>query len=312
MPRLPEELLSKVRSVGCHANQTAAEETASAGLPHEPEIDFVLMSEFIRHSGSFVFDEDWSVSIEAHRLDNFPFVGGREVGDFGVWVQFEHGGRVEGHKIVLLQSKRLMPREDRRTADLGSQRRLFPTSKQRRERVFVFDEDCRYEAIRAGDQQVQVIDHFQENYDVLVYYLLYNPSSLPLRVVTPQRNTPCNDASFREDEVTVEECGCRIVPASSLHKVLNGLEPGKSPSYSDIADITPDPKHNVEFSAGWRFEDFLADLLLPCKEAKALSTFPHRKLIQAFRERKIPRCGLLQLGIEIPGGLEWLPEERAD
>jgi len=99
--------------------------------------------------------------------------------------------------------------------------------------------------------------HFERRWGTQMYYLLYNPCAVPHSVQMPLEGP----ISAGDNEV-----GCRIVPKTTVDRVLAGKNAGYIPSYCDIADgVTPNTYDGMS-SGGWRLEEFAADLMLQCKE----------------------------------------------
>ncbi len=263
---------------------------------HEEMLDLTFVEAVAAHAGPHRTPSDTVVDIDVH------FVGGGwhferwEIADIGVIVVFRRLGQVLRRKVVLLQSKRLYPREAEFTEAHGLARpggfgyllRLDEPD-IRNPRLFRFDGDCRYKALQVGDEQWAVIGAYESQYGVPVHYLLYHPSTLPREVTVP---IPLPAAAPLPRDV-----GTRVLPATILRADLAGSARNYAPSFDDLASDAPAP--------GAALPCFIADAVLGCTEGYSPTDFVQDEGVnRIFTLRSGPIAAAIVMDIDLPETVE--------
>jgi hypothetical protein len=275
---------------------------------HETPLDMTFIQHFLSVSAPHVFPSGWTVEISTHYLG-----GGRhwadwqdwprkwEIADIGFLVQFRQAGKLIRSKVALLQSKRLYADELHLDEDVPYDYmvgfgRLFkddqPWSDVVAPRRFGFTDQSRYQALMTGPGQYAAIRDYEENRKVPVYYMLYNPTTIPTSTTVPI--TPGAASSGAID------VGCRIVPASQLRSLLTGTPDGSTPSYGDLSAGLPLPFDQQRHRAGWRLESFVVDLLLECEVGYVANSPSDGGLNYIFNRRSGPISAALALTLDAP------------
>jgi hypothetical protein len=115
-------------------------------------------------------------------------------------------------------------------------------------REFVFDQSCLYASLKAQDRQVKTITDFNAEFGESVYYMFYNPSSVPVTIRYPVKT---------RRTITSVKLGCRVFFSKEVHAVLDTLAKDRSPSLDAIV--------KGGAASNWRLEEWVADHLLACK-----------------------------------------------
>lgn len=214
----------------------------------------------------------------APHLDwDFPQRRRWETADIAILVFVYRGDTLVAKKIGLLQSKRLFPTnqdvddEDEigflhgMNAFIGRDGQQAAASLHR---TYSFDETCTFAAIQAGHRQVELIDALNRDFGKAVFYLLYGPPELPYTVSYPLRKR------IRVGEMLV---GNRVVDADNVHRALNGLADGQSPSFSMLQSAC--------IGRDWSLETWAADLLLTCQVGQQFDDSNDQR-VRYFLERR--------------------------
>jgi len=218
-----------------------------SGFPsvYETTLDQILVTRLVK-----AFNRVIAPTVSA----DVTYIGGKkqyhksELADILVAFEDSYSGKV---KLALLQSKRLYPKKSKATVSrLG-----IPYRKEE------FLSSSTYNALRDKKQQssIQAISNYTNG---SIFYLFYNPWCIPLAALRPY-------TSF----VGTPEAGMRVMPAE---EILQNMPKRGVPKYSSIKEIfykmPQKDKHGYDFEeAGWRFEDWMADLFLGCKVGYGLT-----------------------------------------
>ena len=97
-------------------------------------------------------------------------------------------------------------------------------------RLFQFNEDSKYSALSKGSEQWEAIEQYEEHKQIPVYYLFYNPFSLPCAVAVPH----VEKAKLPKDCVA----GCRVVPCRHVRKMMVRSKANESPTYGQLTKKT--------------------------------------------------------------------------
>jgi hypothetical protein len=210
-----------------------------------------------------------------------------------------------------LQSKRLFADEDNPESESAFENRfrrgfsgLFASDDElanlSRSRTFTFSAQSSYKSLAPDNYQYDAVRHYEEQNDIPVYYLLYNPLVLPQSIELPLTG----DIIQRPCEV-----GCRVVPSSHLRQAVDAAGVEKSPSYRDLREKLPVPFTDDANRAGWRLEYFVVDLLLQCKTGRITDIRNDSGLRTAFYRRTRPISAAIGITIDGPQGFDWAIQE---
>ncbi len=185
---IPGDVFEWVTDIFRQCNMRISEKlTNNPNLP-EQSLDLTWVEHFSQYASPVTLGSSWTVKVETHFLGGLRHCYNWEIADIGVLLFVRRGGRVATSKVALLQSKRLYPTTDRvreehpSAYETGFARLADPEDLQTPitlEAEFEFNEDCRFGALVAGSNQVRAITAYQRENNLLVYYQLYNPWSLP-------------------------------------------------------------------------------------------------------------------------------------
>ncbi|SFQ45111.1 hypothetical protein SAMN04489713_13439 [Actinomadura madurae] len=291
---VPEDVIEYVRDVFKLADRRATSKLDRMPTTHEEWLDFSLIDAISEASGPHETQSGVTVDIAVH------FVGGGvhwkrwEVADLGFIVNFRRPSELIRTKVVLLQSKRLYPRESEFIEDAGVTMHggfgslMEPSSLLGKgPRNFTFDEACRYKALQIGDRQWQSIADYEENYKIPVHYLLYHPHAIPYSEVEIPVRLPVR---FNESE---PEVGSRVLRASVLHLLARTFPRNYAPSYAEVKGKVP--------ALGVQLPDFVADEVLKCREGYVVDDgIENEGLRRVFSQRSAPIAAAIRVDIVLP------------
>jgi hypothetical protein len=291
--------------VGC--NGRVSQTITQVPTIHEVPLDMTFIQHFLGVSAPRRFQSGWTVEINTHYLgggrhyaewDDFPRRW--EIADIGLLVIFREAGKVLRSKVALLQSKRLYPDEQEFEEDVPPDYikgfgRLFPSDDDWAEviepRKFEFTLESRYKALLTGNRQYQSIAAYENQRNIPVYYLLYNPSQIPSSAVLPLTGVQAVDTDV--------QVGCRVVPANQLRTALSSRPAGHSPTYSEIISSLGTP-FGPDHPAGWRLEHFVVALLLECETGYIAESREDSGLNYIFYRRTGPISAALAITLDAP------------
>ncbi len=256
-------------------------------------VEFISM-----HSGLHRTPSDTVVDIDVH------FVGGGwhlerwEVADLGLLVTFRRLGQVLRRKVVLLQSKRLYPREVEfvethglaRPGGFGHLVRIVDDIDIRAPRTFRFDNECRYRALQLGDDQWRTIADYESQFGIPIHYLLYHPAHLPVQVDVP--------IQLPLAERPHTEVGARILPAPLLRASTTQFARNYAPSYNDLLAGGA--------TLGEALPSFVADEVLGCREGYVPGDpfIDDPGVNRVFNLRGAPIAAAIAIYIDLPESVE--------
>jgi hypothetical protein len=211
-------------------------------------------------------------------------------------------GRRVRTKAALLQSKRLysveqrtLQEDNRDTYGVGFGR--FYESDENwlsntNTRTFTFNGMSKYRTLTMWDNQTKVINHWEREYEVPVYYLMYNPWHVPWTMTVPLLSPIAT--------VTTCDVGCRVIAAQQVFGLAATRKARYTPSYRDLANRLPAPFASGEHVAGWRLEHFVVDLVLGCKAGVVVDGREQDLLRPMFFLRGGPIAAAISLTIDAP------------
>lgn len=237
---LPVDVVDYIRGIFATANQMLSDRIERQPNVHEESLDLAFLDAVSAYSGPHKTKSDTVVDIDIH------FVGGGwhferwEVADIGLIVIFRRLSNILRTKIILLQSKRLYPREAdfveahglARPGGFGYLARRN-TPDIRTPRSFRFDTECCYRALQVGDQQWAVIAEYESKYGIPVHYLLYHPGQMPSETVVP--------VELPLPEGLLPAVGSRVMPAVLVR--------------AETADRTRNYRRGAQYRRAWLIPD---------------------------------------------------------
>ena len=302
---IPEVVIDYVRERFATANDKATHTLETQPSMYEETLDHILVMELTASPPLFFAAERIGISIESHWLGSRWMYGRWEIADIAFFITLRQQGCLEARKVALLQTKRLYSTEidvtelDEADYRIGIGRladRIDPQVPLSQQRWFSFDDRSVYGAMRAGHEQVQRIDAYMGERDLPVYYGLYNPPVLPFRAAYPE----APNAMKHPNEV-----GCRIIPASAVHAVLDTLPFGQNPSFIDLTLAAPLNHRDERSRHGWRLENFIADEVLRCRRGALFDQARDPNLQALLYGRSAPIAAAISVTIdfgELAGG----------
>jgi hypothetical protein len=300
--QIPEDVIEFTRTIFDKANTKATRALARQPSAHEEMLDFQVFAA-LDEVGPCILESGIAVDIDTHWLGGRRHYDGRwEIADIGIVIVLRRAGRMLWRKVALLQSKRLYSREipvvEMELADyrIGIGRLVdrtedIPTRTEARR--FKFDHECVYGAMAASSSQVKVIDAYIAKHNIPVYYSLYNPPTMPFEGTTPR---PISSPSTSENHL-----GCRVLTSTQVHTVLSNLPVGRTPRFVEMIREAPAASTDPYDIHGWRFETFVADEVMRCREGRLFERADDADLYALLYERTAPIASLIQISIDMPG-----------
>ena len=299
---IPADIVDWFRSVFAASNRRLAERIQNAPATPEPHLDTTFIEHLTAYSSPHTFPSGWAIRIDTHYLGGMRHFYGREIADIGILVFFHRAGSLIRQKVALLQSKRLYPTAgdvayiddyDFRIGMARLAQRDRHVASMMTQRLFSFDENSRYLALHAHDNQYTTIAKYKSERRMPVFYLLYNPPTIPLQVQMPL-NSYVN--------ITADpSLGSRVMPYQYVARCLASKAPGYRPSVADLAN------NGSIHDTGWRLEYFMADLLLSCQQGRRFTDADSDDIETLFFRRSGPIAATVAVTIEMPEEAE-LPE----
>jgi hypothetical protein len=299
---IPPEIVDWIRGVFESVNARVSLKLTRFPTTHETSLDMSLIEEVSQHSAPVRFHSGWTVHLETHYLGGGKYWGRWEIADIGLLIVFRQAGVTLGTKIALLQSKRLYPVEAEASSEdlpvdylVGFGRLLKAEQEYKssvKPRKFSFVEESCYRALEYQGLQFKAILRYQDESDVPVHYLLYNPLSLPISIHYP---VEASQASVAGDC----QLGARVISAVTLNEKLkrNRLKKLDNPTYDDIFVSL-----RKSSTPPWTLQYFVADLVLGCKEGHVAGINPieDSALFRVFNRRSGPISAAIAITIDAP------------
>lgn len=306
---LPRDVVTWLRRVFRSCNFLASSKLSRIPTLHQAFLDLSIIECLTRVEAPIVFPSGWRITLETHFLGGFPMFRSWEIADIGFLLMLRRGGRLLRSKVALLQSKRLYPVE--LTKDDDFERRQFigfgrlhredaSYRQLHRSRVFSFTPSSRYQALTISDQQYASIQAYEKEHGIPVYYLLYNPLSIPWRARFPVRAKE----ALRLPTLSV---GCRVITFEALHSSALAKSRGSHPAYRDIVSKLASFREHPH-RGGWTFQHFVVDLLLGCKEGYKTDLQEDERLETVFFRRTAPISAAIALTVDAPEDVPLLEE----
>jgi len=301
-PEIPDDVVAWFRGVFAEANRRVCERLVNVPNIRETSLDDGLVEALIPDTAPRQLSSGAIVRMDTHNIGGLRRIDRLhwdltprrrwETADIAVIVFIYRREILIAKKVGLLQSKRLYPEnndveEDDEVDFLYGMnafiRRDGSQAIATLHRNFAFVETCIYGAIQARSNQVTSIDKLNRDFGTAVYYLLYNPHTIPLSVSYPLTG-----------RILVERpaVGCRVVEAEALHGALSGLPEGTSPTFATIS--------RAGAASNWRLETWAADLLLTCRVGQRFDDSRDSEVRYFLERRSGPIGAALAASITLP------------
>jgi hypothetical protein len=290
-PAIPNDIVEWFRRAFAHANARVTERLLNVPNIRETALDDGLIEALIPQSAPRLLPSGAVVEMNIHNIGGLRRLHQWETADIAIIVFVYRRGQLLAQKIGLLQSKRLYPanNEVQDSDPLGFQygmnqflRRDPKSVLGRLHRQYDFNKNCTYGALTAGDPQINSIRQVNETLGEAVYYLFYNPSSIPMCVRYPV-------SSYQS--VSEPPLGCRVYKTDDVDAVLKKLKKGKPPSIGALERLPPE--------SNWRLETWAADLLLTCKVGQLFGPDREQVVSSLLERRSGPIGAAIAISIEV-------------
>ena len=301
---IPRDVVDYVRNVFLVCNRRIGGKLAAVPNASEPSLDLTMIEQLSQFSAPTILPSDWTVRIDTHYLGGLRHFDRWEVADIGVLLFLRQAGKLVRSKVALFQSKRLYPDsgdiDEEGAADyhIGFAR-LVPAgpsvSPMAIQHVFSFSEQSKYRALHVRDDQWRAIRQFQQARQIPIYYLLYNPWTIPFSQTFPLTRRP---SLGKQSSV-----GCRIIPADVLMPSLSDRLDNYSPQFREVCGLLRGPVRN---RSGWRIEHFVSRLLLGCTHGRIFQDPADDDIESLFFRRSGPIAAAIGINVEMPQHVEWI------
>lgn len=294
--QVPENVRRYIVNIFSELNDSISRKlTVVPNIPEET-LDISFIDNLSRHSAPRIVSPNWAIRIAAHFIGNIRHRRRYEIADLGVVIIFKNAGTVLARKLILLQSKRLYPTNNKVIEfddfdyDLGL---ALITDRDRLESsvfsqvIYKFDNTSNYGALRAKSRQCTVIQEHFEDTNIPVHYLLYNPLVLPCSITYP--------VTANEMEFPAREFGIRVIPTEFVHAILDEYGSSAPLRVADLCDREGDGR-----MFGWSLEDFF-DEVIQCKEGYFFDGSKDVGLSRLFSRKSGPIFCIVEIVIEKGG-----------
>lgn len=295
-PELPSDVIDWFRAAFAEANSAASSRLHRVPNIHEPSLDDALIEALIPLSSPHLLESGAIVEMNIHNIGGLRRFHRWETADIAVIVFIYRSGNLLAKKIGLLQSKRLYPaNRDVDDSDpvefyYGMNKFLRRDPKSvlaRLHRQFDFNEQCLYSALTAGSDQIKAMASFTEKFGEAIYYLLYNPPTLPVSIRYP---------IIEKMAVETPALGCRVFTVADVNQALASLSENAAPTFQQIAALGS--------SSNWRLEQWAADLLLTCQVGRQFDDSDEDLVSNLLARRSGPIGAAIAVSIELGAAAE--------
>ncbi|CAA2136927.1 hypothetical protein [Methylobacterium bullatum] len=291
-PTLPDDVIDFFRSAFEDANRHVTERLLNVPNIRETSLDDALIDSLVPFSPARRLASGAVVAMDIHNIGGLRRLGGWETADISVIVFVYRHTQLIAQKIGMLQSKRLYPKNNDVADDdpIGFLYGMNAFLKRQPKsplallnRQFEFDDTCVYGAIKAEDRQVKSIAEMNKKLGQAVYYLFYNPPSMPQVI---------KNAGVERQQVTANDIGCRVYTENEVNAAIAGFEKGRSPTFSQISAAGT--------VSNWRLETWAADLLLKCQVGQIFDEADTEKITELLVRRTGPIGASIAVLIALP------------
>ena len=301
--QIPQDVFEFVRKVFQQCNRRISAKIAAVPNTSEPSLDLTLIEHLSQFSSPTTLLSEWTVRIDTHYLGGLGHFRRWEIADIGILLFLRQAGQLVTSKVGLLQSKRLYPdngdilEETAADYQIGFAR-LVPSgphvASMQVKHAFSFSASSRYGALRVRDGQWNRIVEYQKQRTIPVYYLLYNPWTIPFHQTVPLYAQPTLSGT--------PSGGCRVISADTLVESQTFRPDNYTPRFRDICGLLSGGKANY---CGWKLEHFVSGLLLGCSEGRVFQDPNEVDLESLFFRRSGPIAAAIGINVEMPESLEW-------
>lgn len=292
-PVIPQDAIEYFREAFTEASRVATERIVNIPNIRETTLDDTLVDALIPFSPPKLLESGAVVEMDIHNIGGLRRLYKWETADIAVLVFVYRGRQMVAQKIGMLQTKRLFPQNNDVVEDDPEGFRYGMNAFLNRDkrsplavlnRQFVFDDACIYGSLNADSDQVGAINQLNQRFGDAVFYMFYNPSTVPITVQYPVSS---------KHTVTNVDLGCRVYNSSEVHTVLDTLKKGQSPSLKSIRDGGT--------SSEWRLEEWVADHLLVCKVGQRFDDSTKENIRVLLERRTGPIGAAIAISIALPG-----------
>lgn len=295
---LPDDVKLTLNRIFSDCNRAVSRQISIFPNTHEETLDQLLVTHLAQMQGPIKFDSGWIMRFDAHFIGGGRHYRTWEVADIGLMVVFRKKGKIVRSKLVFLQSKRLYastlkfkPIDPYYRMGMG---RLLVTDEEHQEliekKTITFSSDCRYKAIKTGDDQYDAMEHFSRAHDIEIFYLFYNPVEIPWSVESPVEIIP---------EITENNVGCRVVPRDLLDSGLDKKGQNYSPTFSEVTSIVAGQLEGNDSTSGWRLEHFVNELFIACKKGKIDDSPNFQLLLNLMNQKSSPISSAISISFDL-------------
>ena len=290
-PALPADVVDWFRSAFADANGAATSRLFNIPNIHEPALDDALIEALIPVSPPRLLPSGAVVEMNIHNIGGLRRFHRWETADIGIIVFVYRTGNLLAQKIGLLQSKRLYPANRDVDDDdpvgfaygMNKFLRRDPQSVlSRLHQQFDFNDDCIYAALQTGSEQIAAMASFTAKFGEALYYLLYNPPSLPVTVHYPVTAKQAVESS---------PLGCRVFTVADIDRALSPLTANTAPTFKQVQNAKPE--------SDWRLEHWAADLLLSCQVGRQFDASDESLVSNLLVRRSGPIGAAIAISIEL-------------
>ena len=297
MYNIPEEVIDYVRSHFANCNNQLSQSLSMFPGIREESLDNNFISYFSRVGGPVKLNPNWNIRFEAHFIGGGRHYKTWEVADIGLMIIFRKKGKIVRSKMAFLQSKKLyadnVKAPERDPYGRMGMGRLLDTEAEHLEKVNMktlkFEEKSKYKAFKKESEQQHAMSSFQRKFGINMYYLFYNPLNIPHTITSPFEGQP---------DLSENKVGCRVVTKDFLDEALKIHPKNKVPSFGDIKYMLPGEFMQEEHAGGWRFEYFVADLIMRCKEGLIDDSPNFETLQELLYQKSRPISAALSITID--------------
>jgi hypothetical protein len=295
MYEIPANVIGYVKNHFARCNDQLAQSLTIFPGIREESLDNNFISYFSRIAGPVRVDSNWIVRFEAHFIGGGRHYKTWEVADIGLMVIFRRNGKIIRSKMAFLQSKKLYANDIKIAMDDPYRRmgmgKLLETDNEHldliKRRVLEFKENSKYKAFKKGSEQQEAMAAFQGRFGINMYYLFYNSLQIPFKIVSPFEG---------QLDAMSNKVGCRVVTKDSLDEALKIHSENHMPSYGDIKYMLTD---NSSDDGGWRFEYFVADLIMGCKEGMIDDSPNFASLHRLLSQKSSPISAAISITVDL-------------
>jgi hypothetical protein len=292
-PIIPKDAVEYFRTAFAEANRVATERIVNVPNVRETSLDDGLVDALIPFSSPRRLRSGAVVEMDVHNIGGLRRLYRWETADIAVLVFIYRRRQMVAQKIGMLQTKRLFPKNNDVLDDDPEGFRYGMNAFLNRDtksplavlnREFVFDKSCVYGSLKAGSDQVTAINELNERFGESVFYMFYNPSTVPVTIRYPVKS---------KRAVARVKLGCRVFLSNEVHAVLGALNKDQSPSLNGIMEGGA--------ASNWRLEEWVADHLLNCKVGQRFDESMKEQVYMLLERRSGPIGAAIAVSIALPG-----------